>query len=134
MGTPIPITLIVAPRPTINPRCGLVVGRRAPLRRGHSIFPHRRPGGHAEYVGGAEAPWHLIRLSIHLPVAHKYIRGQEGSSLSLLLPSALQAFAMARRGTQASGPSVLDFAPSTADGDVAVGVAEKLVLAGIVLR
>ena len=124
MGIPIPITLTVAPGPTINPRSGLVVGPRAPLRRGHSIFPRRRPGGHAEYIGGAEAPPRLAAYALFFPL---------DSSLSLLLPAALEAFAMARRGTQASSPRILDFAPSTADGDVAVGVAEKLVLASTML-
>jgi len=41
---------------------------------------------------------------------------------------------MARRGAQASDPHVLDFAPYTADNDIAVGVAEKLVPAGTVLH
>ena len=41
---------------------------------------------------------------------------------------------MARRGALASGPRVLDFAPSAADDNIAVEVSEKPVPAGTVLH
>ena len=41
---------------------------------------------------------------------------------------------MARRGAQASGPHVLNFTPSAAVDNIAVGVTEKLVPVGTVLR
>ena len=145
MGTPIPITLIVASGPTVNLRSGLMVGPRA--LQCSVCLPHIAiVGGRAESIGGDEASSQLIPLSIRLLPSHKYIRGGEGtvgryafsqpSSLllhhRLRLPSS-SASTMTRHGAQASDTRVLDFGLSNV-GDDGVGVAEKLVPVGTLLR
>ena len=67
MGTSVPITLIVAPGPTINPKGGLVVGARVPLLSMPRPLSHVAiVWGRAKSAEGDEVSPQLIPMLIHL--------------------------------------------------------------------